>query len=387
MKNQLRSEIKHITIVGKVNSGKSSIINKLTNKQTSIVSDIEGTTTDPVVKRMELLDVGAINIIDTAGLDDTTILGEQRKDKTLNRIKSSDLILIVSDITNIDEDFIQDTIKMAKEYKIDYLIVYNKIDLVESYDEKSDAIYISSLGDIEPLTTALTKKLIIKNEKTILGDLIKPLEKILLVIPIDSEAPKGRIILPQQNILRECLDKNIIAICCQVSEIKQVFEDVKGIKLVVTDSQAFKEVNELIPNDVALSSFSILFANYKGDIDTFVNGVHKIDRLTKESNVLMLESCTHNSTHEDIGQVKIPNLIEKHLGFRPNFIFRCSSDFSNLEDIDLIIHCGSCMLTEKTMQSRLIECEKQGIDITNYGVVLAYLNGILDKSIEVFSWK
>lgn len=387
MKNQLNGEINHVTIVGKVNSGKSSIINKLTMSETSIVSEERGTTTDPVNRRMELLDVGIINVVDTAGIDDETKLGALRRSKTLEKIKVSDLLLIVVDVNDIDTTFINYCITLAKEYNIKYQVIVNKIDTVKTYEKNSDYIYISAIKDVSAIITYLTTTLKQVEEKTILGHMIKPQEIVLLVMPIDSEAPKGRIILPQQNILRECLDKNIIAICVQVNEIQKTFENIKNIKLVITDSQAFKEVNALIPDDVSLTSFSILLANYKGDINTFVSGVEHIENLTKNSNILMLESCTHNTTHEDIGQVKIPMMIEKKLGFRPNFIFRNSKDFTELENIDLIIHCGSCMLNAKVMQSRIIEANKNNIAMTNYGVVIAYMNGILEKSVEVFTWK
>jgi [FeFe] hydrogenase H-cluster maturation GTPase HydF len=275
------------------------------------------------------------------------------------------------------------------------MLVINKIDTVEeevvSTLRKSftSAQFVSATEELNilELKDELVKRLQGDEvDETIVGDLVDYNGKIVMVVPVDSEAPKGRLILPQVQLLRDCLDHGIKSYVVRDTELKSALEDIKDIDLVVTDSQAFKMVNEVTPKNIKLTSFSILFARYKGDLGVFIEGAKKIEALNENSKVLISESCTHNHSHEDIGRVKIPNLLNKHLGIKLNYEFKMGHDFpENIEEYDLIIHCGSCMLNKKTMQTRIDMCSEKHVSITNYGVVLAYLTGILERTTEIFT--
>jgi len=385
---------RHIAIFGKTNSGKSSLLNAIVGQDVSLVSSTNGTTTDPVKKAMELIPFGPVVFIDTAGLNDTGELGELRVKRSLKILQSTDFALYVMDVNDLDEHTYADTVKGFQKYSILHLLVINKTDLASTEQLENvrirfpDAVFVSA--DMEDNILLLKDELIKKlqngeAEETIVGDLVPYNGKIIMVVPVDSEAPKGRLILPQVQLLRDCLDHGLKSYVVRDSELLSALTDLKDVDLVVTDSQAFKRVNEIVPVDMKLTSFSILFARYKGDLDTLVDGAAKVDELNENSRVLISEACSHNHSHEDIGRVKIPKLLNNHVGNELRYEFRMGYDFpEDIDEYDLIIHCGSCMLNRKVMQTRIDLCVEKGIKITNYGVILAYLNGILERCIEIF---
>ena len=385
---------KHIAIFGKTNSGKSSLLNAIIGQEIAIVSPIKGTTTDPVNKSMELLPFGPVVFIDTAGLDDEGDLGELRVKTSLKMLQRTDFAIYVLEINDNNLSNYHQTLQNFKKFNIPYLTVINKIDTAteqEIEDARAthkDAILVSARKDenILALKDELIKRLEEGEEDPpIVGDLVPYNGKVVMVVPIDSKAPKGRIILPQVQLIRDCLDHGIKSYVVRDTELESALEDIRDIDLVVTDSQAFKKVAEMVPKSIKLTSFSILFARYKGDLDVFVKGIEKIKDLDENSKILISESCTHNHSHEDIGRVKIPKLLKKHVGKELNFTFRMGHDFpEDIADYDLIIHCGSCMVNKKTMLTRLQMCEEKNVPITNYGILLAYLTGILPRCIEVF---
>ena len=386
---------KHIAIFGKTNAGKSSLINSICGQEIAIVSDIAGTTTDPVLKAMELIPLGPVLFIDTAGLDDKSGVGKLRIKKTMDMMKSTDFALYVMDINNIDSDEYEAIKLEFKKYNIPYLLVINKIETIDKYnldqlkEKYKEAIFVSTYKKegIDELKNELVTKLKdYENDVPIIGNLVPYGGKVILVVPIDSESPKGRIILPQVQCIRDCLDNGIKTYVVRDTELPSALEDIKDIDLVVTDSQAFKKVSKIVPKNIKLTGFSILFANHKGDLKAFVDGARKIDSLNKNSKILISESCTHNVSHEDIGRVKIPKLLNKYVGAELNYDFRVSHDFpENIKDYDLIIHCGGCMINRKTILNRIDFCRSKEVAITNYGIVLAFLSGILDRSLEIFN--
>lgn len=397
MNNTPNANRKHISIYGRTNSGKSSLLNAIIGQEISIVSPVRGTTTDPVTKAMELIPFGPVVFIDTAGLDDTGELGSLRVKGSLKVLQRTDFAIFVLDIKDRDLSSYNDAVKNFKKYNIPYMTVINKIDTASSEEMQEaensfkDAIFVSALREenILHLKDELIKRLQEEeSDPTIIGDLIPYNGKVVMVVPVDSEAPKGRIILPQVQLIRDCLDHGIKSYVVRDTELEGALKDLKDIDLVVTDSQAFKKVSEIVPEDMKLTSFSILFARHKGDIEAFIEGVKSIEELNESSRILISESCTHNHSHEDIGRVKIPRLLNKYTGLELNYEFKMGHDFpENIEEFDLIIHCGSCMLNRKTMQTRVDMCLEKGTPITNYGVILAYLNGILGRCIEVFGLK
>jgi [FeFe] hydrogenase H-cluster maturation GTPase HydF len=385
---------KHIAIYGKTNSGKSSLLNAIIGQDVSLVSSVKGTTTDPVNKAMELIPFGPVVFIDTAGLDDNSELGELRIKRSLKVLQRTDFAIYVMEVNDIDEKEYKSTLESFKKYSIPYMTVINKVDeaseeqlntLKEKYN---DAVFVSAKKEknILHLKDELIKRL--QNgevEEPIVGDLIPYNSKVVMVVPVDSEAPKGRIILPQVQLIRDCLDHGIKSYVVRDTELQSALLDIKDVDLVVTDSQAFKFVSEVVPENIKLTSFSMLFARHKGDMAAFIKGAKKVEKLNENSRILISESCTHNHSHEDIGRVKIPKLLNKHLGKELNYEFRMGHDFpEDLEKYDLVIHCGSCMLNKKTMQVRIDLCEEKQVSITNYGVILAYLNGILERTTEIF---
>ena len=385
---------KHIAIFGKTNAGKSSLVNSICGQEIAIVSEVAGTTTDPVLKAMELIPLGPVLFIDTAGLDDKSEVGKLRIKRTMDMMKRTDFALYVMDVNNIDPNDYEEIKLEFKKYNIPYLLVINKIEDIEKdkldqiKEKYTEAIFVSTYTKegIDKLKDELISKLQnSENEIPIIGDLVPYGGKVILVVPIDSEAPKGRIILPQVQCIRDCLDNGIKTYVVRDTELASALGDIKDVDLVVTDSQAFKKVSEIVPANIKLTGFSILFANHKGDLKSFVSGARKIDSLNKDSKVLISESCTHNISHEDIGRIKIPKLLNKYVGAELNYDFRVGHDFpENIKDYDLIIHCGGCMINRKTILNRIDFCRDEEVPITNYGIVLAFLTGILDRSLEIF---
>ena len=388
---------KHIAVFGKTNAGKSSLINRFLGQEVSLVSEKEGTTTDPVQKAMELIPVGPVLIIDTAGFGDKSELGEVRVKRTLDILKRTDVAIYLFDINDIDLEEFKEAKRNFKKYNIPYVVVINKSDSVnenileELQIKFKDSIFLSSnTGEgIELLKEKLIE--ILKEEEEelpIVGDLLPYNSKVILVVPIDSEAPKGRIILPQVQCIRDCLDHGIKSYVVRDTELESALEELKHVDLVITDSQAFKEVDRIVPKNIKLTSFSMLFARQKGDFEEFIKGALKIKDLNKDSRVLIAESCTHNVSHEDIGRVKIPKLLNKYVGADLTYDHSIFHDFpEDIDKYDLIIHCGACMINRKTVINREKQCKEKNVPITNYGIVLAYLNGILERSLSLFNTK
>lgn len=381
----------HISIFGKRNAGKSSLINALTNQSLSVVSDIPGTTTDPVLKAMELLPLGPIVLIDTAGLDDTGSLGELRIKKTKEVIDKTDLGILVFDACS--ENILKESewYTNLKEKNIPIIGVINKIDLSKKnckFIKSHFPIPFVEISAKEKKNISGLKKLLIDNAPidfempTILGDIIKPKDRIILVAPQDIQAPKGRLILPQVQVIRDILDNDGLALTVKDSELLDILYSLKDDpSLVITDSQMFKKVNELIPKHLRLTSFSILMARYKGDLDLFIKGAKIINSLKPDDKILIAEACTHHALKGDIAREKLPKLLENKAGGKLNIINISGIDFpEDLSEYKLIIHCGSCMFTRRQLLSRLERVKEQNIPITNFGVALAELNGILDRA-------
>ena len=388
------SNRKHIGIYGNTNSGKSSLMNTILGQDISLVSSVEGTTTDPVQKAMELIPFGPVLLIDTAGLEDKTELGSIRIKKSYEFLKRLDFALYVVDAGNADLDTYKTWKREAAKYNVDHIVVINKIDTVskdevENLVKNFKAYVLVSAKDNSGIDEL--KKEIIKHleegeeEKSLIGDLLEYGSKVVLVVPIDSEAPKGRIILPQVQVIRDCLDHGIKTYVVRDTELKEAIEELKDIDLVITDSQAFKEVERIIPKDLKLTSFSILFARQKGEFNEFLEGTKKLDTLKPNDRILICESCSHNVSHEDIGRVKIPNMLRKIAGGDLNIEYMVGYDFKeNVEVYDLIIHCGACMVNRKSVLNKIKACKEKNVPITNYGMVIAYFTKILDRSIEIF---
>lgn len=394
----LKSMRLHIAFFGRTNVGKSTLLNKITGQDVSIVSDIAGTTTDVVEKSMELLPIGPVNFLDTAGLDDRTELGIARIEKTMKVLDRTDIGVIVCDNNGID-DYETELIEKFNELKIPFIIIINKADIDEISQNKLDDI--KKISDNILITSALNdenlvfnfKKLLVNllpedfvNSPKIAGDLIEPKSTVILVIPIDKEAPKGRIILPQVQTLRDLLDNNCMVYTVKDSELADAIQNLKTPpSLVITDSQAFKKVSEIVPPDIPLTSFSILFARLKGDLEAFIKGAKAIDTLENGDRVLILESCTHHSIEDDIGKVKIPNLLKKKTGKDLIIEHFSGHDFPDISGYKLIIHCGACMTNRREILSRILKADKAGVPITNYGITISYCLGILDRAVQIFS--
>lgn len=390
----LKSMRLHIGIFGKTNVGKSSILNRITSQDVSIVSEIAGTTTDVVEKSMELLPVGPVTFLDTAGINDDTILGEKRLEKTLAVINRTDVGVIVCDYNGID-DYERDLMHKFDELKIPYLVIVNKCDIKQPttefpFNDMKNIIYTSVVQDknlVFKFKEALVKLLPddFVNSPKIVTDLIPPKSTVILVIPIDKEAPKGRIILPQVQTLRDLLDGDCLSYVVKESELALALENLKTPpSLVVTDSQAFKTVSEIVPENIPLTSFSILFARLKGDLDAFENGAKAIENLKDGDKVLILESCTHHAIDDDIGRVKIPNWLKKKTGKDLIIENYSGHDFPEISEYSLVIHCGACMTNRREVLSRILVANKKQIPITNYGIVISYCLGILPRAMEIF---
>ena len=377
----------HIGFFGLRNAGKSSLVNAITNQDVSVVSDVKGTTTDPVRKTMELLPLGPVVIIDTPGYDDEGDLGKLRIDATKKVLATCDIAILVTENTELS-DIEKELEGIFKSRNVPYLIVHNKSDL--HGEKKGDGIniYVSAKEKqgIDELKEAIGKNLKIK-PKTVrfIADFISEDDTVVLVTPIDESAPKGRMILPQQQAIRDILDAHGIAAVTQVEQLTQTIDNLKNSPaLVVTDSQAFKKVMQLVPAGIPLTSFSILMARYKGFLDTAVNGANAIDTLKDGANVLICEGCTHHRQCEDIGTVKLPRWIKEYTNKEVDFEFTSGHGFhDDLSKYDLIIHCGACMLSDNEVSSRMSTAEAADVPITNYGTAIAHLNGILKRSTEI----
>ena len=384
----------HIGIFGKRNAGKSSLINAITGQNYAIVSDVLGTTTDPVLKSMELLPLGPVVIIDTPGLDDEGELGALRIQKAYQILNKTDIAVLVIDaslgITKEDSDIL----KRIHEKEIPCVIVANKSDVCPNCNledlplpDSDTAIFVSSkTGEhIQELKELLARQLPQDTApKSIVADLLKPLDFVVLVVPIDSAAPKGRLILPQQQTIRDILEAKATAIVVQETELAETLNSLgKKPKMVITDSQVFKKVSAVTPDDILLTSFSILFARYKGNLKTLVNGASALDSLKNGDRILISEGCTHHRQCDDIGTVKLPNWIRSYTKKEVEFEFTSGTEFPlDLSSYKMIVHCGGCMLNEREMKYRLKCAEDAKIPITNYGTCIAYINGILNRSLE-----
>ncbi|MBQ9580697.1 MAG: [Lachnospiraceae bacterium] len=391
-----RSERIHIGIFGHTNAGKSSLINALTGQKISIVADLPGTTTDPVHKSMEILPLGPVVITDTPGLDDKTVLGKERIVRAFEVLRSTDLALIVVDGTSILGKSELAIIMELNERKVPYVIVVNKIDKMKDIDKrrfdndpaiKGHVFYVSArnkenINELREYLGTIMKGRIKENH--MLDNLVKKDDVIILVTPIDESAPKGRMILPQQQAIRDVLHFDGITMVVQVNELEAALRALKNPPaLVVTDSQAFASVDKIVPSNIPLTSFSILLARLNYDILYLSESVKKIKELSVTDTVVISEGCTHHRQCGDIGTVKLPNLIRRFTGIEPRFKFTSGTDFDeSIDGAKLIIHCGGCMLNDKEMEHRMELAKAKNIPMTNYGVAIAYMTGILDRALK-----
>jgi len=393
LNDKVSAERVHIGFFGLRNAGKSSVVNAVTGQSLSLVSETKGTTTDPVQKAMELLPIGPVVIIDTPGIDDVGTLGEMRVKRALQVLDKTDIAILVVDAEKRLQPADQELLKLFEEKKIPHITVYNKSDLLsappvlqehEICVSAKDGIQIYELKErIGALVKAASAE---ADEKRIVADLIQPEDVVVLVVPIDSAAPKGRLILPQQQTIRDVLESGAISVVTRETELPQTLLALgKKPALVITDSQAFKKVNADTPADVPLTSFSILFARYKGDLKEAVHGAAQLDKLQDGDTVLISEGCTHHRQCGDIGTVKLPNWIRKYTGKELNFAFTSGGEFpEDLSPYALVVHCGGCMLNEREMKARIARAVSQNVPITNYGICIAQVHGILKRSVELF---
>ncbi len=384
------SERVHIGFFGMCNAGKSSLVNAITNQEIALVSDVKGTTTDPVKKSMEILPIGPVVIIDTPGFDDEGNLGEMRVRKTKEILAKTDFAVLVVDATVGISDTDKELISLFKAQNIPYVTVYNKADIATASEPENDSeISVSAkLGkNIDALKEKIAKSVSgVRKEKILIDDLISDGDIVVLVTPIDESAPKGRLILPQQITLRNILDNNCTAVVCKENELKSILSalSVKP-RLVITDSQAFGYVSSVVPDDILLTSFSIIFARYKGDLIELVKGACVLNKLEDGDRVLISEGCTHHRQCNDIGTVKLPKWINEYTGKKISFSFTSGGEFpENLSDYKLVVHCGGCMLGDKEMKSRINKCKSVNVPVVNYGVAIAMMQNILERSLEVF---
>lgn len=378
----------HIAFFGRRNAGKSSLVNAFTGQDMAIVSDVKGTTTDPVSKAMELLPLGPVQIIDTPGIDDEGELGTLRVRRTKQVLNKTDLAIVVTDATQPMGTAEEDLLSLIKEKDIPCILVRNKADLLEEIPE--DGFYASAktgyhIHELKELAAKAARQ---EGEKRpLVADLLSPGDVVVLVVPIDKAAPKGRLILPQQQTIRDVLEAGASALVCRDNELTETLSKLAAPpKLVITDSQVFGKVSKLVPKDILLTSFSILMARYKGDLSLTLKGVRALEGLRNGDKVLIAEGCTHHRQCGDIGTEKLPNWIRKHTSAEPRFVFTSGSQFpEDVSEYKMVIHCGGCMLPEREMRYRQRCCADQGIPITNYGILIAYLNGILWRTLEPFA--
>lgn len=393
----------HITFFGRRNVGKSSLMNAFTGQDISVVSSMAGTTTDTVRKAMELLPLGPVVVTDTPGLDDSGALGNLRIGKARDAMQRTDIAVIVADASlpaeasGLEGELPAETSGVEKELlaeferrKVPVLTVYNKADLLEEIpadDEKT--LWVSAktgyhIRELKERVAAILPE--DREEKPLIADLISEKDTVVLVVPIDAGAPKGRLILPQQQMIRGILEAGAWSVVCREMELEEVLGKLKTPpKLVITDSQVFAQVEKIVPKTVLLTSFSILMARYKGNLPLLAEGAAAVESLEDGDKVLICEGCTHHRQCEDIGTVKLPNLIRRYTETEPVFSFTSGTEFpTDVSHYKMVVHCGGCMLNRQEMQNRLRRCKEQGVPVTNYGVLIAYLNGILERSLEIF---
>lgn len=378
----------HIGFFGCRNAGKSSVVNAITGQELAVVSDVLGTTTDPVQKAMELLPLGPVMIIDTPGFDDIGELGEKRIQKTKQILNRTDIAILVIDAQKGLGKTDQQLLTWIREKELPYLIVYNKADLLEKIPaEEEHTIYISALKKqgIRECKEKMAHLIPVEDMRlALVGDMLNPGDLAILVIPIDSAAPKGRLILPQQQVIRDVLEAGAAAVTVRNTELAQTLQTLEGeVNLVITDSQAFEEVAAIVPKEIPLTSFSILMARFKGYLETAVNGIQAVEQLKDGDRILISEGCTHHRQCEDIGTVKLPKWLLKYTGKKLTFEWSSGREFKeDLSPYAMVIHCGGCMLNEKEVKYRMKCAIDQGIPFTNYGIAIAYMKGILQRSIE-----
>lgn len=389
LNNTPMAERIHIGIFGRRNAGKSSIINAMTGQNLAIVSDVAGTTTDPVLKAMELLPLGPVVIIDTPGLDDEGELGKLRVQKAYQVLNKTDIAVVVIDGSVGRTAADAAILERIREKNIPYIIVKNKSDLQAAEQDEENEISVSAktgqnIYELKERITALVPKE--DMTRKIVGDLLEPNDLAVLVVPIDSAAPKGRLILPQQQTIRDILEAGAVSVVTRDHELKETLASIgRKPRLVITDSQIFGRVSKEVPADIQLTSFSILMARYKGDLEPNVKGARALEQLQDGDTVLISEGCTHHRQCEDIGTVKLPRWVREHTGKDLQFAFTSGTEFPlDLSPYKLIVHCGGCMLNEREMKYRLKCAEDQGIPMTNYGICIAYINGILERSLAPF---
>lgn len=399
----------HIGFFGCRNAGKSSLVNAVTGQSLAVVSDVAGTTTDPVYKSMELLPLGPVVIVDTPGIDDAGSLGELRVAKTRQVLSKVDVAVLVVDATADMPQADRELLDLFHEKNINHIIAYNKSDASQELmakcgltDETGSSIWVSAekgygIHELKELIGKLTTTDTMT--KMLVGDLLSPGDVVVLVIPIDSAAPKGRLILPQQQVIRDVLEAGAISVVCRDMELADTLERFGSqVSMVITDSQAFGKVMKIVPEDIYMTSFSILMARFKGQLEMAVLGAHVLDELRDEGGiesvdtkrniprVLIAEGCTHHRQCDDIGTVKLPGWIRNYTGLEPEFTFVSGTEFpDDLTGYDLIIHCGGCMLNEREMKNRQQMAQQQGVPMTNYGTAIAHMNGILERSLRVFN--
>lgn len=388
----------HIGFFGRRNAGKSSLLNAVTGQDLAVVSEVKGTTTDPVSKTMELLPLGPVMLIDTPGIDDEGELGRLRVKKSRQVLNKTDLAVLVVDGTVGETDQDRELLTLFQEKQVPYVVVYHKADLLSGEEretcadrtgkENETVLYVSSKtgSGVEELKNCLAAMGRKEEEKDLLLGLVKPGDLVVLVTPIDKAAPKGRLILPQQQTIRALLDYGCIAVAVRESELTHTLESLgKQPSLVITDSQVFGMVSEIVPKDQMLTSFSILFARYKGDLKQAVEGVCALKEIQDGDRILISEGCTHHRQCNDIGTVKLPAWIRSFTGKNPEFVYTSGTGFEeDLTGFKLIVHCGACMLNEREMKYRLACAKDQGVAMTNYGILIAYVHGILKRSLEPF---
>jgi len=383
----------HIGFFGRRNAGKSSVVNAVTNQEMSVVSDVKGTTTDPVTKSMELLPLGPVLIIDTPGYDDEGALGELRIKRTRQILNKTDIAVLVVDATVGMSAVDHELIDLFKDKKIPHLIVYNKCDLLKVRDmkllsEDANAVLVSATDkrNIDQLKEKLSLMVDAGGEKHLVADLVSEGDMVILVVPIDSAAPKGRLILPQQQMIRDLLFAGAVSVVIKENEVRETIAALnRKPRMVITDSQAFKLVAKTTPDDIYLTSFSILMARYKGFLKSAVNGAMAIDMLKDGDKVLICEGCTHHRQCDDIGTVKLPNWINAYTGKKLTYEFTSGGGFpDDLSKYSVVIHCGGCMLNEREMRYRMKCAEDQNVPFTNYGTVIALTQGILTRALQVF---
>ena len=380
----------HIGFFGIRNVGKSSLVNAVTGQNAAVVSDVKGTTTDPVKKSMELLPLGPVVIIDTPGMDDEGALGELRVKKARQILARTDIAVLVTDAVKGPDQTDKELIALFEEKNLPYIAAYNKADLLSDRKElKENEIYVSAvtgenITELKEKIGALTKTS--SDSRYLAADLLSPGDMVVLVIPIDEAAPKGRLILPQQLTIRDILDAHCSFTACQDTELEQTLASLSvKPRLVITDSQVFEKAASIVPDDVMLTSFSILMARFKGDLPALVKGAARLSRLKTGDKVLIAEGCTHHRQCNDIGTVKLPGWIEKFTGIKPEYVFTSGDEFpDDLSDYALIVHCGGCMLNEKEMKSRIALASASGVPIVNYGMAIAQMHGILERSLQPF---